>query len=84
MLWDDNFVSLAIRLSLVKVFNQVQILLVVKELEAGHFSLDHVQFLEEVLESNELLHADSRVIISQLTCNFLYLPLILLDIASSD
>ena len=84
MLWDHNFVALAVRLRLVKLLNQVQILLVAEELVASHFRLDHVQFLEEVLESNELLHADPRIFISQLTGDLLDLPLVLLDEAAGD
>ena len=84
MLGDNNFVTLTVRLSLVKVFNQVQILLVIKELVMGHLGFHDIQFLKEVLEGNELLYCDARVFVSQLTSDLLDLSLIFLNEVAGD
>ena len=64
VLGDNNFVTLTIGLRLIEVLDQVQILLVIEELVVGHLRLHDIQFLKEVLEGNELLYCDTRVIIT--------------------
>ena len=77
--WDNNFITLAVGLSLVKVLKQVQILLVIKELQVGHLGFHDIQFIKEVLEGDELLYCDARIIITQLIDDLLDLSLVLLD-----
>ena len=64
MLGYNNFVTLTVGLRLIEVLDQVQVLLVIKELVVRHLCLHDIQFLKEVLEGNELLYCDTRVIIT--------------------
>ena len=84
VLGDNNFVTLTVGLILVKVLDQVKILLVIEELVMGHLGLHDIHFLKEVLEGNELLYCDTWVIFAKLTTDFLDLSLVLLDEVPGD